>query len=179
MWSAELIHRGAPSGSMLAASAESPATAASELVKSKRTRVQRRLCSSILLSCAVGRRGPEGGRKCVSGGYRNGATWTGGDRIERNLPRPTRTPCSGACTRSPRRRRAAGTSRAPTSTGRGSASGRSRAAGCAGAAWSTSCHAAAGIMPQRRSCGSVGRESVGVSLWPTPDMKHETIQTSI
>ncbi len=30
MWSAELIHRGAPSGSMLAASAESPATAVSE-----------------------------------------------------------------------------------------------------------------------------------------------------
>jgi hypothetical protein len=30
MWSAELIHRGEPSGSMLAASAESPATAVSE-----------------------------------------------------------------------------------------------------------------------------------------------------
>jgi hypothetical protein len=31
---------------------------------------------------------------------------------------------------------------------------------------------AAGIMPQRRSRSSVGRKSVGVSLWPTPDMKH-------
>jgi hypothetical protein len=30
MWSAELIHRGEPSGNMLAASAESPATAVSE-----------------------------------------------------------------------------------------------------------------------------------------------------